>query len=63
MIKLETLDVSVIAIYFAIIFLTAFIVTRKEKKEENLRLLSARNLGWFLTFYFRVKHWLRAPIV
>ena len=35
MIKLETLDVSVIAIYFAIIFLTAFIVTKKEKKEEN----------------------------
>ena len=50
MIKLETLDVSVIAIYFAIIFLTAFIVTRKEKKEENSEdyFLAGRNLGWFL---------------
>ena len=50
MIDLSTVDLVTIAIYFLIIFYTAFFLTRKDKKsgESSDYFLAGRNLSWFL---------------
>ena len=50
MIDLSTADVITIAIYFLIIFYTAFFLTRKDKSnsESSDYFLAGRNLSWFL---------------
>ncbi len=50
MISLNNLDISIIAIYFFIIFLVAWLVTKREKSSLNSEdyFLGGRDLHWFL---------------
>src|SRR5260370_28808482 len=44
--NLETLDLVIIGIYFAIVFGIGFYFSRKERTSEDY-FLASRNIGWF----------------
>lgn len=46
-ISLASLDYLIIALYFVLVFVVAFFVTRKEDKSADDYFLGGRNLGWF----------------
>lgn len=46
-ITLGSLDYIVIALYFVLVFVVAYVVTKKEDKSADDYFLGGRNLGWF----------------